>query len=495
MQAKPFPVLLTVLAGLMIANVVLAVPPPDFLFSLGSQISQFLSLVFVVLTAVAGTVYMRFRLILAKCGIRYLVGVVSVCLVIIISLSATYFYHDYLQKKMTELWLQKQVQIEQSAQDNLDQLTFSESSSTEPSTVSSSSAVISPLPQEPTIIEDDVSVFIRKYYAAIAGKRFSEAYEMSKKSVSFATFKSWYTKTDAISIGKLQRINETSSSLELTLAEGPINTRYAVVMEVRLVDGKPIQIEKSTVRILGVSSAQALSKKEISIPVSVNSLKELSELPLPLTDAEFESLLINGLENTIVLDAREDIEYELGHLPESVHIRFADLKAGRWVEIPEKNRVVVLCWSGIRGKEVAEFLRSKNLLAQYLQNGANGWVSQGGRWQGQILFSQSYTDAQYRRVFSKSEVEEARAKGVILVDARPPKTFASFHVSGSINISLMSTPSIELPKVFDQVPAGSTIITVCGDYVDCFDAKMVGVELESRGHTFMGRYPTPWELK
>jgi hypothetical protein len=48
-------------------------------------------------------------------------------------------------------------------------------------------------------------------------------------------------------------------------------------------------------------------------------------------------------------------------------------------------------------------------------------------------------------------------------------------------------------RPFAQVAPGSRVITVCDGYVNCFDAKITGVELEQRGHTFLGRYNKPWE--
>jgi len=53
----------------------------------------------------------------------------------------------------------------------------------------------------------------------------------------------------------------------------------------------------------------------------------------------------------------------------------------------------------------------------------------------------------------------------------------------------------EIEKTFGQVPANSQVITVCDAYVNCFDAKITGVELERRGHQFLGRYNKPWEYE
>jgi len=82
---------------------------------------------------------------------------------------------------------------------------------------------------------------------------------------------------------------------------------------------------------------------------------------------------------------------------------------------------------------------------------------------------------------------------VILVDTREPYKFKQSHIAGSINIPIMYTAMINVENVFKQVPENSKVITVCDGYVNCFDAKITGVELERRGHQFLGRYNKPWE--
>ncbi len=197
--------------------------------------------------------------------------------------------------------------------------------------------------------------------------------------------------------------------------------------------------------------------------------------------------------NAFVLDAREDEEYEVGYFAGSQHIRYADLKAGEWIKLPQTQVIYVLCWSGIRGKEVAEFLRSKQLVARYLENGADGWVDFGGQWQGGIKFISKYSAERYQIVFSTQDVKNFVGNGVILVDSRNPAKYKKSHIAGSISVSIIYTPTSKLPEVLAQVPTSSRVITICDDFVSCFDAKIAGVKLEKQGHTFLGRYNKPWE--
>ena len=194
-------------------------------------------------------------------------------------------------------------------------------------------------------------------------------------------------------------------------------------------------------------------------------------LALAVSNEEF---LVLQSSRPFVLDAREDEEFEIGYYPGSSHIRFADVLAGAWKQLPTDRVVYIFCWSGIRGSEVASFLREKGVVARYFEDGAKGWVDAGGTWQGEILFSSKYSEARYTGTFTTEQVDESVAQGAVLVD-----------------ISIFFTPTVELPALFAQVPPGSKVITSCHDYVSCFDAKIAGVKLEKLGHTFLGRYFTP----
>lgn len=216
----------------------------------------------------------------------------------------------------------------------------------------------------------------------------------------------------------------------------------------------------------------------------------ITNLPISISNEDFASI-----ESTkpFILDAREDEEYAIGHYPDSAHIRFADLLNGDWQKLPTDQTVYVFCWSGIRGKMVADFLRTKNIVTQYFEAGADGWVKDGGTWEGEIAFSSKYSADQYRKLFTSTEVHTAVDSGALLVDTRQKADYDKSHIDGSINISAIFTPSVELAYQLANVSPSASIITVCNDFVSCFDAKIVGIRLEVLGHTFLGRYSTPWD--
>lgn len=455
---------------LLLPRPVAAVPPPDFVFNVWAQMMQAFSFIFVFLSGSISFLIRRFR------PAHIVLAIVAV---LVVAGAGAYWYGLYRQRQALSLWLADSKKYEQyyaetaprqnpesATSGGLDQLQVGSTSST---LLVATSTFYAAFP-----LTDAYAKFIADYYQSIAEHNFARAYAMSAQTVNIATFKSWYAGVDRITLDKLVRIDDRRSSLELTLFEGPTVTRYGVVMSLSVENGLPVRVAGSLVRTLETAGALAAT--------SITSL----------SNDEFRAL-ISHPDEIFVLDAREDLEFENGHFPGSAHIRFADLVAGRWIEVPTGKTIVVICWSGIRGKEVAEFLRGKELSAQFLVDGAIGWYNAGGLWEGNVVFSARYQAEQYTRTFTTAEIKDAQARGIVIVDSREPWKFNKWHIPGSVNIPIFYTPTVGFENAFSQVRAGAEIITVCDAYVNCFDAKITGVELERRGHNFLGRYARPWE--
>ncbi len=522
-----------------------AVIPPDFIFNVGTQVVQVFSITILFFTAAVSAFFQFFKNRFYAIPHKKIILPLLIIIVIGSSLLVAFFYAQYRQNTEYQKWLEEskmnslpqpttldsdndgltdeeeitlktnpdnpdtdgdsyndgeeiangynpngpgKLGEELARSDANDQLNIGNQANTDINT--SSSKFVS------NVISTNISAkFIENYYSSIANGRLDEAYALSKKTVSLATFKGWYVKTTKITLDKLVRIDDQKSSIELTLYEGDSFTRYGVLMTLELKTAIPTKVATSEVKILaqGQIENNQVQLDETKLTDEYEFFGSNAQRSVIITNQDFKNVTNNTAKNYIVLDARENIEYTNGHFPDSLHIRFADLKAGRWLELPKDKFIYVICWSGIRGKEVAEFLRTKKIVASYLENGANGWVDFGGKWIGNIKFGEQYSDSRYQVVFSTSETKRKVDEGVLLVDTREPYKYRQFHISGSVNIPTMYTPSIEMEAAFDQVPKGSKIITVCDDYVNCFDAKITGVELELRGHEFLGRYNKPWE--
>lgn len=509
----------SIICTLVLPETVYAVPPPDFLFNLGSQVAQVFSIVVLFLSAIFSVSYKFIKAKLALMQSKKPAFIsVSIIVIIGISIGSAYLYKNYKQNLEYEKWLeesQKYAQLPEEQEQYLEK---------EKILRGSPGKTIEEIEEEVDIdqlkIEDAVGIlraaptedlkfisnienpgndsnidFIEKYYEAIANQNLEEAYEMSKKSSDLETFKSWYLNTTKITLDNLTRIDTATSSLELTIYEDTRYTSYGVLMTLKIENNIPIQIANSSVRTLNEGTL-VVEEDEIITEKGdiVSNFYDINkDSPVGISNAEFNAIINSSRNDYIVLDARENLEYENGYFPESIHIRYADLQAGKWIDMPQDKYVYVLCWSGIRGKEVAEFLRTKNIVASYLENGANGWVEWGGTWVGNIKFAEKYSEERYKKLFTTAEVKDKVSDGIVLVDSREPWKFENWHIPGSVNIPIMYTPTNNLQETFAQVPENSTVITICDDYVNCFDAKITAVELETRGHTFLGRYNKPWE--
>lgn len=250
-------------------------------------------------------------------------------------------------------------------------------------------------------------------------------------------------------------------------------------------------VEQNKVEKIDTDWSEKVAEEEVVTEEDPNSFWNLNkDIALSVSNEEFQKIL-DGDSNHTVLDARENLENAYGKLPGSIHIRYADLLNDGWKNLPTDQIVYVLCWSGMRGEEVAQFLRSKGVVAVYLVDGADGWVSDfGGLWEGSIKFSSVYSG--YETTYTTSTTRTKVSEGVVLVDAREQSKIDTSPID-AVPMPLMETPSDELEAMFAQVPAGSKVITICDEWINCFMAKLVGVELEIRGVDFLGRYNSPWE--
>jgi rhodanese-related sulfurtransferase len=78
----------------------------------------------------------------------------------------------------------------------------------------------------------------------------------------------------------------------------------------------------------------------------------------------------------LVLDVREDDEWEHGHVDGSMHIPMAQLPA-RLTEIPTSHRVACLCRSGNRSAKVTAWLLANGVDALNVQGGTLAWDERG----------------------------------------------------------------------------------------------------------------------
>lgn len=87
---------------------------------------------------------------------------------------------------------------------------------------------------------------------------------------------------------------------------------------------------------------------------------------------EARTLLSSGA--AILVDVREQHEWDAGHAVEAVHMPIGQLDAAA---LPPDTEIIVTCRSGGRGKRATAALAAAGLPVRNLTGGMRGWQSAG----------------------------------------------------------------------------------------------------------------------
>ena len=80
--------------------------------------------------------------------------------------------------------------------------------------------------------------------------------------------------------------------------------------------------------------------------------------------------------DALLLDVRNDDEWQAGHAPSAVHLPMGAV-VSRLDEIPEDRQVVVICKVGARSAQVAEYLNRVGRSAVNVAGGMVAWQRAG----------------------------------------------------------------------------------------------------------------------
>ena len=86
----------------------------------------------------------------------------------------------------------------------------------------------------------------------------------------------------------------------------------------------------------------------------------------------------------LLLDVREDDEWDAGHIPGATHIPLSEL-GSRVGELPVDQTILVICRSGNRSEQGRDILLNAGLVATSVEGGVNAWRDAGQLYQGEIL--------------------------------------------------------------------------------------------------------------
>jgi rhodanese-related sulfurtransferase len=83
-----------------------------------------------------------------------------------------------------------------------------------------------------------------------------------------------------------------------------------------------------------------------------------------------------SLEELFLLDVREPLEWQAGHIEGSIHIPMSQLNA-RQDELPADRTILAVCRSGQRSGMVTDALQRAGYRAENLEGGVLAWRSDG----------------------------------------------------------------------------------------------------------------------
>ncbi len=112
---------------------------------------------------------------------------------------------------------------------------------------------------------------------------------------------------------------------------------------------------------------------------SIVTSPEIPSVPVQDLPAEFDAALAAGATSgatAILLDVREDDEWQLGHAPAALHIPMVDVPA-RIDELDYDRDVYVVCRQGGRSIEVAKYLAHIGFEVYQVVGGMVAWQQAG----------------------------------------------------------------------------------------------------------------------
>lgn len=81
-------------------------------------------------------------------------------------------------------------------------------------------------------------------------------------------------------------------------------------------------------------------------------------------------------DGALLLDVREDSEWDLGHAPEALHIALAEVP-DRVGDLEQGRQIVCVCRSGGRSMRAGQFLADQGFDVVNLEGGMTAWAQQG----------------------------------------------------------------------------------------------------------------------
>ena len=191
-------------------------------------------------------------------------------------------------------------------------------------------------------------------------------------------------------------------------------------------------------------------------PTPVNTEKAYTDITV-----DTAKQMIDAEPGIIVLDVREQSEFDSGHIEGATLIPVPILEYGLNV-LDKEKKIIVYCQSGVRSVTASEILVKNGFHYVYnMLGGIIAWSEAGYP----ISMSATPTPSPTPITPLTSKISPSAAKTIletdktaVFVDVRPKVDYDKEHIPGAISI-----PSEELGERYSEIPAASQIIV----YAEC----------------------------
>ncbi|HZK79124.1 MAG TPA: rhodanese-like domain-containing protein [Gemmatimonadaceae bacterium] len=105
----------------------------------------------------------------------------------------------------------------------------------------------------------------------------------------------------------------------------------------------------------------------------------INEAKARIREVTPQEVMTDANPNLVLLDVRERNEWNLGHLPNAIHIPRGSMETKIEALIPRDKHVVIYCQSGNRSAFAADTLHQMGYTdVASMSRGIVGWVDEGG---------------------------------------------------------------------------------------------------------------------
>ena len=173
--------------------------------------------------------------------------------------------------------------------------------------------------------------------------------------------------------------------------------------------------------------------------------------PKHITQDEAQKIIASN-PNAIILDVRDQEEYEKKHISNALLIPIDDLREGNFSKLPDKDAtILVYCWTGRRAEKAAKILADKGYKDVSHFGGMVDWT---GAAEG--------SDFATYKTISQDEAMKILADNpnAKLLDCRFPKDYEMRHIPNAIHFPLEAAVADNFEKIPDK---DAPLITYCGD--------------------------------